>query len=187
MLSGVAPVGRASLATNSTSNTFPDRATTVTWFADTARVRPSIAALNLLGYGARGRADVAGYGPASGVVQVVVGAQANELDGLILDTWRETRPLRETTSGLAFHHDAPRARAPQSILLAVPPDPTAGWSLSALEATVKETIDLMIARLARTHEVWGPLLPALFFAENLAGETVSTTLEDVAIDIVVRD
>ena len=37
------------------------------------------------------------------------------LSGLFVDGWMETIPSREETTGIAFHHDAPGARAPQAI------------------------------------------------------------------------
>ena len=46
---------------------------------------------------------------------------------------------------------------------------------------------LATARLARPHEVWGPLLPAMYFAENLDDDTVSSSFADVAVDVVARE
>ena len=39
-------------------------------------------------------------------------------------------------------YDAPIAQAPQSILLAVPPDTRARWDLAALESVLQETLEL---------------------------------------------
>lgn len=187
MLSGVVPAGRAPQAAPAAGDVLATRTQQVAWLADSGRVRPAIAALGTLGHGASGRPDIAAYRPSADRILVAIGAHAPSVRGLIIDSWTEARPLRDTTTGIAFHHDAPRARAPQAIWLAVPPDPTQGWSLATLEATVHETIDLMVARLARPHEVWGPLLPALYFAENLDDDTVSTTLADVAISVVATE
>ena len=44
--------------------------------------------------------------------------------GLLIDEWVEVVPSRSETTGIAFQHNAPDARAPQAILLAVPP----GWA-----------------------------------------------------------
>jgi hypothetical protein len=48
---------------------------------------------------------------------------AQPLAGLFCDAWPETVPSREETTGMTFHYDAPGARPPQAILIAVPPLP----------------------------------------------------------------
>ena len=54
---------------------------------------------------------------------------AQPLAGLMLDEWTETVPEPEVTTGLAFNYDAPGARPPQAVLLAVaPPGADAGAS-----------------------------------------------------------
>lgn len=185
-LSGVTPIGRGAMTAAPAGDVLATRSQQLAWLADVGRVRPVLAALATLGHGAAGRPPIAVRRAAEKFV-VVVGAAGAELRGLVVDTWTEATPRRETTTGIAFHHDAPRARAPQAIWLAVPADPRAPWSLATLEATVAETIDLMTARLARPHEVWGPLLPAMYFAENLDDETVSSSFADVAVDVVARE
>jgi hypothetical protein len=42
-------------------------------------------------------------------------------------------------------------------------------------------------RLARPSAVWGTLLPAVYLAENLNDDTISTPLSDSAIRTVIRD
>ncbi|MEU7821716.1 hypothetical protein [Catellatospora sp. NPDC049133] len=100
--------------------------------------------------------------------------------GLLVDEWVEVVPRRRAdgrqllTSGVAVHADAPAARAPQAILLAVPPTDT-DWTADLLAATLTQTLDL--ARLRATtleFSSWlGRVLPALMFpAFSLAGERV---------------
>src|SRR5262249_54740813 len=72
--------------------------------------------------------------------------------GLIFDKWTEFLPGLTTVAdrakgheaaevtGLAFTVDAPDAYAPQALLLAVPPDPSRGWSLDILFDVVQETL-----------------------------------------------
>jgi hypothetical protein len=98
------------------------------------------------------------------------------LAGLLVDEWVETVPSARETTGVAFHFDSPQSRAPQSILLAVPPNNRAEWDLETLEATLLETLELAKLRavdLTALAEV-GQFLPALYFAHNQAGDTVST-------------
>lgn len=185
-LSGVTAVGRAPLAADAAGDVLATPSQQLVWLADLGRVRPAIAALATLGHGATGRPSLSVH-RTDGKLLVVAGAHGAEMRGIVIDTWTEATPRPTTTTGVAFHHDAPRARAPQAIWLAVPPNPRAAWSLATLEATVDETIELMTARLATPHEVWGPLLPATYFAENLDDETVSSTFNDVAVDVVARE
>lgn len=42
----------------------------------------------------------------------------------LLDQWTEVVPAVDHTTTVAFHHDAPGARAPQAVLVAVPPTST---------------------------------------------------------------
>ncbi|MCQ9131154.1 hypothetical protein [Streptomyces hilarionis] len=73
--------------------------------------------------------------------------------GLILDEWTETLPSPPGASGrpeeiaaAAFHVDRPDARAPQAVLLAVPPDTARPWVLEDLHAIVEETFTLARVR-----------------------------------------
>jgi hypothetical protein len=55
---------------------------------------------------------------------------------LVVDSWSEFVPAGEQAAGLAFQYDAPGARAPQAVILAVPPDlATATWNVEQLLAT----------------------------------------------------
>ena len=67
--------------------------------------------------------------------------------------------------------------APHAILLVVPPDqsqPT--WNAEALQKVLLETMDLVRVRAVGPEALGelGQYLPALYFALNLAGDTVST-------------
>ncbi|MER8186917.1 hypothetical protein [Kitasatospora sp. NPDC094015] len=71
--------------------------------------------------------------------------------GLLVDSWTETVPeplpagggsAVEELGGLAFHYDQPDARAPQALLVAVPPDQLRGWRMEDVHAVVEETFAL---------------------------------------------
>ncbi|MET9730330.1 hypothetical protein ABZZ79_06590 [Streptomyces sp. NPDC006458] len=69
--------------------------------------------------------------------------------GLIVDAWTETVPepatgdrAPEELGGLAFHYNQPDARAPQALLLALPPDHTRGWCMEDVHAVIEETFAL---------------------------------------------
>jgi hypothetical protein len=99
--------------------------------------------------------------------------------GLMLDQWVERIPSSAETTALAFHYTQPRARAPQSLLLAVSPDRRKSWDEQLLLEIVNETIDLARVRTVDLDAltVGGQLLPALYFAFNTAGDTVSANLK----------
>lgn len=95
--------------------------------------------------------------------------------GLMLDEWVERVPLPAQSTGVAFHYDQPSARAPQALLLAVPPEGVASWDDSALTAVLTDTLALARARGVDLESLpaLGQLLPALYFPFNPGGETVS--------------
>jgi hypothetical protein len=99
--------------------------------------------------------------------------------GLVLDEWVERIPSERETTGVSFHYTQPRARAPQALLLAVSPDTRPAWDESLLLAIINETIDLARVRTVDLDALGagGQILPALYFAFNPAGDTVSANLK----------
>lgn len=93
---------------------------------------------------------------------------AKPLSGLVVDEWPETVPAAELSTGIAFHYDAPGARPPQAILLAVHPDPQQPWSSAILADVILETIELAKLRLVDLQAVaWaGRFLPALYVPDG---------------------
>ncbi len=84
-----------------------------------------------------------------------------EACGLVIDEWTERVPATEGTGGLAFHWNAPAARAPQALLLALP---TAAWSLAGLAETVTQTLENARLRMVEQEHLddVDELLPAIF-------------------------
>ena len=77
------------------------------------------------------------------VVQRAAGLDpAQPLAGLWIDEWTEVVPATSETTAIAFQLDPPDACAPQCILLAVPPQPDAPWTVSSLYRVLIETLDL---------------------------------------------
>ena len=71
----------------------------------------------------------------------------------VLDRWTEVVPDTEHTTAAAFGFDAPAARAPQAILLAVPPDLETGLDAETVRDVVAETRELAHARMARPEDL----------------------------------
>ena len=119
-----------------------------------------------------------------GVVAVVAHAPAallaatpgDALAGLFVDEWSESIPATEETTGLSFHFDAPGARAPQTMLLAVPSDPAAdSWSFDELLGVIDEALALARLRAVRPQDLQGlgNLLPALMLSNNFKRDVPS--------------
>jgi len=104
--------------------------------------------------------------------------ESEKIVGLLIDEIVETVPNKTQTGGLTFNLDVPGSQPPQSILLAVPPDPTQNWSIETIETILKQTIELSKIRMVDPEDMssTGHFLPALYFAFNSGNPagTIST-------------
>ncbi len=71
----------------------------------------------------------------------------------MIDAFGEAIPMPQRTSTAAFGFNAPAARPPQAILLAVPPTPRQRLENALLHRIVAETRQLAHARVARVEEL----------------------------------
>jgi hypothetical protein len=129
--------------------------------------------------------------PTASVVNTVLAA-SSAMDAtapvcaLVVDQWTEVLPLREArgedaalvdarhTSGIALNANAPGARAPQALLLAISPDGER-WNVDRVVAVLQETLELARLRLVTLERTNGiaRLLPALYEQSwSLQGEQV---------------
>ena len=186
-----------------------DPTAAITWLHRAALVRPELDPLSGLlthaeaaGVGVTGQLTVAqlphrpgarwcelpfgtaGPPPAGTVGLLVVAPDgfdpAGPVAGLAVDAWAETIPAREHTAGLAFHYDAPGARPPQAVVLAVHPRPNPErWDLDTLLATVHETAELARLRALSLKEIEGfsGLLPALYLPNNYTRDVPSVSFK----------
>jgi len=85
-------------------------------------------------------------------------------------------PSVRENAAVAFHYEEPKARAPQSLLLAVCPDSRETWDDDLISGILQETLELAKIRTVDLDSVLqvGQILPALYFPFNLQGATVST-------------
>jgi len=85
---------------------------------------------------------------------------AGGVSGLVVDSWTEVVPRSpgehgpEEVIGVAFDYDRPGARAPQAMLLAVPPDPDRGWCMEDLHACLDEALLLARLRTLDLHDLF---------------------------------
>jgi hypothetical protein len=137
-----------------------------------------------------GPLDAAVPTPSEPVTDCIVDAPAG-YDGkgqtiaLVVDQWTDVVPVREkrgtdaaapvderATAGVSFNANAPSARAPQAMLLAVSPN-DARWTTDALLGTLLETLDLAKQRLVTLERTNGAarVVPALYAQSwSLQGE-----------------
>jgi hypothetical protein len=107
---------------------------------------------------------------------------------LVIDEFVETIPGADTTTAIAFGFDAPGARPPQAILLAVPPVPGAAWTLDDLAGVVGETLDLAKIRMVDLSSVaWaGRFLPAIYLTDGDMASGLDLPLKDIVDRARVR-
>jgi hypothetical protein len=94
--------------------------------------------------------------------------------GLAVDAWPERVPSARESAAVAFHHDDPKARAPQALLLCACPDLKRGWDDATIAELLRETLELARVRTVDLSSVAdaGQLLPALYFPFNLEQDTI---------------
>jgi hypothetical protein len=66
-----------------------------------------------------------------------------------LDGWTDSVPSRRHTTTATFGFNAPKSRAPQAVLVAVPPDPAQRLDNAGLLDVILETRELVHARAPR--------------------------------------
>jgi hypothetical protein len=100
---------------------------------------------------------------------------------LVVDDFTEVVPALETTTGIAFGFDAPGARPPQSVLLAVPPVPGQAWTLNGLAQVVGETLDLAKIRMVDLSSVaWaGRFVPTIHLTDGDVSSPIDLPMKDV--------
>lgn len=181
-----------------------DPLASVTWFHRAARVRDGVARLQSaldysealgnetvhlsvaqLPYHADDRwvalppdaAHPLSAGKLSLVVQSVAPLRADQpLVGLFIDEWVEVVPSEAQTTGIALQYDQPKAAPPQTILIAVPPDLAAPWTVFSLQQVLLEALDLARLRAIDADAMGelGHYLPASYLVHNGSGQAVSS-------------
>lgn len=106
--------------------------------------------------------------------------------GIVVDSWTETVPALTETTGVTFHYDAPGARAPQTMLLAVhPATKPYRWDFDTLAASVNEAMDLGKLRTLGSKEL-APLatfIPAIFLPDSYSRDVPSVPLWELSAKV----
>ena len=100
---------------------------------------------------------------------------------LALDDYTEVVPAASTTTAVSFGFDAPGARPPQSILLAVPPVAGTPWSVDALADVIGETLDLAKIRMVDLSSVaWaGRFVPTIYLTDGDISSGLDLPMKDM--------
>jgi len=107
----------------------------------------------------------------------------NNYAGLLIDEWPERIPSTSENAAVAFHYEEPKARAPEALLLGICPDGRRFWDDDLVTGILQETLELAKIRTVDLDSVQqvGQILPALYFALNLQGATISTNFVNVEV------
>jgi hypothetical protein len=118
--------------------------------------------------------------------------------GLVFDQWVEllpgadhirrapagsmplTSPPESELTGVAFHYDRPDAKAPQALLIAVPPNLERGWTPDTLVQVLRETFELgkLRAIVLADLPLLRDLIPGIRIAAGSAAANVLATFEN---------
>jgi hypothetical protein len=137
-----------------------------TWLEIVAAVRPRLASLEARQLdptrprwpsALAGRKDIADPWDKAGPVLVLYGPAvdgngAGTVAIAALDAWTDSIPSRRHTTAASFGFNSPKSRAPQAIVLAVPPDITQRLSNAGVVDVVLGVRELAHARGARPHD-----------------------------------
>ena len=112
------------------------------------------------------------------------------LAGLLVDEWAEFVPDPFQTAAVAFHYDAPGARPPQSIVLAVPPHANQeNWTFDDVLDVLHEARDLATLRAVRPRDLEGGLgiiLPGNYLPQSYTDDLPSVQLLKLQRDAAQR-
>lgn len=96
---------------------------------------------------------IAVFGPPGVLPPRPAATTAGTVAVAVIDRFAETIPGAESVAGVAFPHDLPPARAPQAVILAVPPVVDQELTIDVLVDIVAEVRDLVRTRMADAAEI----------------------------------
>jgi hypothetical protein len=103
---------------------------------------------------------------------------------MVCDDWPEFIPDPYQTAAIGFHYDAPGARPPQTILLALPPQTNQpNWQFDDVLDVLHEAWDLARLRAVRPCDLesgLGTLLPGNYLPHSYTDELPSVRLLEMA-------
>ena len=84
--------------------------------------------------------------------------------GLMVDQWSERIPAETEVTGVAFHHDAPSTRPPQSWLVTALPPERKDWRMMDVATAILDTLRFSALRMVAPEDLddFGAVLPTIF-------------------------
>ena len=165
------------------------RASVGSWAAQTPAA-PYVASVDAASaHGWVGLPFPAALGDAPVTTAVILGDDVTgAVTGIELDAWTEIVPTAVGTGAVTANLTAPDARAPNVILLAVPPDITKPWTTEGLLSVVDEALELADCRMVDLDAARRvpALLPAVYLAEFDENDLAIRHLLSVASQFPVR-
>jgi hypothetical protein len=124
-------------------------------------------------------AALAATGPVTTIVvhaPTAVALTAGSLPGgVLVDEWVEVVPHPVAATSVAYQAEAPTARAPQTILVALAPDPVKGWDEDTVVDLAREALSWARLRLVDAERgAWlGRMLPAVLLPDGDATDVIA--------------
>jgi hypothetical protein len=96
--------------------------------------------------------------------------------GVLVDEWVEVVPHPVAATSVAYQAEAPTARAPQTILVALAPDPAKGWDEDTVVDLAREALSWARLRLVDAERgAWlGRMLPAVLLPDGDATDVIAS-------------
>lgn len=105
-----------------------------------------------------------------------------QICGILIDSWTESVPLKEETTGIAFHYDQPNSEPPQTMLFMVSPENKGKWDWENIVLGINDTLEMAKKRAVEPSMLastpYAQLLPTTMFAVAKNGLTVTANLAD---------
>jgi hypothetical protein len=117
-------------------------------------------------------------GRMSVLIHAPIGLAAGEqLGGLLIDAWTETIPASTRDTAMALRFNNAGTRAPQTVLLAVHPDPSHAWTTDTLVEVLQQTLMLARLRVQPSNTLsTGGLMPSAWLGQRPGNTGVSFEL-----------
>lgn len=100
--------------------------------------------------------------------------------GIVIDEWTEVVPLKNETTGIAFHYDQPNSEPPQTMLLVTPSQLNGQWEWDDILGAMEETLAMAKKRAVEPSMIdstkFGQFLPTTLMAVSSHWITVAMNL-----------
>lgn len=111
--------------------------------------------------------------------------------GIVIDEWTEVVPLKNETTGVAFHYDQPNSEPPQTMLLVTPSQINGKWEWGDVIGAMEETLAMTKKRAVEPSMIdstkFGQFLPTTLMAVSSHWITVAMNLSLNNLPLTKKD